>query len=501
MTISTTSIRNNYDNSSGGTIFAYTFKIFEETDIQVSTILDGTETIKTLTTDYTVDGVGDEGGGNVTFTSAVAAGTEVAIVAVIDRTESGVGIELKQETDLVNETGFFQDRIEDRLDIITRQNQIIADENTRSLRLDTAYNPADYDLEIPPPEAGAVIGSLDGTTYENITLIDPTYASGGTWVVDRFTDGVGFTAGSSTTVTLSTAPAHVKALTVSFDGILQHTDTLSLAGSTLTFNATIPGGVSVIEVKQPTVLAVGTVEDDSISTTKLQTAAVTAAKIAPGSVSLSKIADAAISSSKILDSAVTTNKIADGNVTAAKLGTDAVTTSKILNAAVTAAKIATGVVPTISQWTDAGTITLTATTSSPTKGVMARDKVFYRRVGDTAEIRYEFDSAAGIAGTGDYLLDLPAGLSIDTAKVQIPYSTVPASGGYGFGLGSAIVGNGVNAANAVVVPYSFTKVRLYFLSPSVGAFGMVGSGAGFYPLSSPLSFTAVFSVPISGWTV
>lgn len=55
------------------TVFAYTFKIPAEADILVQ--VDGVT--KTLTTDYTVSGVGVDGGGNVTFLTAPANGTTV----------------------------------------------------------------------------------------------------------------------------------------------------------------------------------------------------------------------------------------------------------------------------------------------------------------------------------------------------------------------------------------------------------------------------------------
>ena len=68
MTISSTTVKNSYSGNGSTTAFAYTFKIFANTDLQViirsST---GTETVKTLTTHYTVSGVGDASGGNVTF--------------------------------------------------------------------------------------------------------------------------------------------------------------------------------------------------------------------------------------------------------------------------------------------------------------------------------------------------------------------------------------------------------------------------------------------------
>lgn len=76
---------------------------------------------------------------------------------------------------------------------------------------------------------------------------DPTEADN--FVVDNFTAGVGFTAGSSTTVTLSGVPATENAIIVTMDGVTQHHDTYSVSGTTLTFDTAIPSGVSNIEVQ------------------------------------------------------------------------------------------------------------------------------------------------------------------------------------------------------------------------------------------------------------
>ena len=70
MTVSSTTVKSTASGDGSTTAFTYSFKIFAETDLKViirsST---GTETIKLLTTHYTVSGVGDASGGSVTFTS------------------------------------------------------------------------------------------------------------------------------------------------------------------------------------------------------------------------------------------------------------------------------------------------------------------------------------------------------------------------------------------------------------------------------------------------
>ena len=64
MTISTTTIKNSYSGDGSTTVFNYTFKVTDEDHIEVLTRTSaGTESTKTLTTDYTVSGVGDANGG------------------------------------------------------------------------------------------------------------------------------------------------------------------------------------------------------------------------------------------------------------------------------------------------------------------------------------------------------------------------------------------------------------------------------------------------------
>tara|TARA_R100001591_G_scaffold20692_1_gene29435 strand:- start:204 stop:2120 length:1917 start_codon:yes stop_codon:yes gene_type:complete len=91
MTISSTTVKNSYSGDGSTTAFSYTFKIFANSDLQViirsST---GAETVKTITTHYTVSGAGDANGGSVTFTSGniPASGETVVIRRAVPQTQS-----------------------------------------------------------------------------------------------------------------------------------------------------------------------------------------------------------------------------------------------------------------------------------------------------------------------------------------------------------------------------------------------------------------------------
>ena len=129
MTISSTTVKNSYSGNSSTTAFAYTFKIFADTDLQViirsST---GAETVKTLTTHYTVSGAGDASGGNVTFTSGntPATGETVVIRRAVPQT---------QAIDYIANDPFPAESHEEGLDRATMTTQQMQEELDRSFKV------------------------------------------------------------------------------------------------------------------------------------------------------------------------------------------------------------------------------------------------------------------------------------------------------------------------------------------------------------------------------
>jgi len=110
MAISTTIIKNSYSGDGSNDTFAYQFKISADADIQViirsST---GAETVKTLTTHYTVTGAGVATGGNVVFESGhIPTATETV---VIRRSTTQT-----QTLDLVENDPFTADSVEGAFD-------------------------------------------------------------------------------------------------------------------------------------------------------------------------------------------------------------------------------------------------------------------------------------------------------------------------------------------------------------------------------------------------
>jgi hypothetical protein len=129
MTVSSTTVKNSYSGNSSTTVFAYSFKIFADSDLQViirsST---GTETTKSLTTHYTVSGAGDASGGNVTFTSGntPATGETVVIRRAVPQT---------QAIDYIANDPFPAESHEEGLDRATMTTQQVQEELNRSIKL------------------------------------------------------------------------------------------------------------------------------------------------------------------------------------------------------------------------------------------------------------------------------------------------------------------------------------------------------------------------------
>lgn len=152
MTISSTTNRMpNYVGTSLVSTYSYTFRIFDEGDLLL-TVKDTTdaETTLVLTTDYTVSGVGDLGGGSITLVNGSQAwltsgflttGYELSIRRLVD---------LVQATDIRNQGSFFPETHENAFDYLTMIDQGQQDEIGRSIKAPESDDTAIGDL---PPAA------------------------------------------------------------------------------------------------------------------------------------------------------------------------------------------------------------------------------------------------------------------------------------------------------------------------------------------------------------
>lgn len=80
MTVNTSNKRIEYSGNGSTTVFAYNFRILDETHLEVILVnSSGVESVQTLTTHYTVAGAGDAGGGDVTMVAAPASGESLVL--------------------------------------------------------------------------------------------------------------------------------------------------------------------------------------------------------------------------------------------------------------------------------------------------------------------------------------------------------------------------------------------------------------------------------------
>ena len=190
MTIPSNVTRNSYTGTGITGPYPVTFKFFEDADLRV-TVADtnGVETVKTLTTDYTVTGAGEQAGGSITFTAAVTNGYSIVIEPKAD---------LTQDTDIKNEGGNLRESIEDRFDRLCREDQVQQNLIDRSIKVQTT-DLGSVDSVLPPREAGALIGWNDtGTGFANrsaslLAQDAPVTATGSTtarWLSDRFAETI-----------------------------------------------------------------------------------------------------------------------------------------------------------------------------------------------------------------------------------------------------------------------------------------------------------------------
>lgn len=149
MTVASATARSGpYAGNGSTTVFAYTFRILDETHLRlVLANAAGVESVLVLTTHYSVSGVGSSGGGNVTMATAPVTGETLTIVRDVPFT---------QETDYQNQGAYYAETVEDAIDLLTMTDQQLSERMGRSVTLPVASTTTD--LTFPTPTAGTLIG-------------------------------------------------------------------------------------------------------------------------------------------------------------------------------------------------------------------------------------------------------------------------------------------------------------------------------------------------------
>lgn len=162
--ISSETSRITYPGNASITVFAYTFKIFDQDDILVNLVVDSTSatTTQTVTTHYTVSGVGEESGGNITFITAPPSGTTV----VLTRNQP-----LLQETDYTENDPFPAETHEDALDKCMAAVQMLSERLDRALTIPISSSITNPEVSLTAAKANYYLrANSTGTGFELVEV-------------------------------------------------------------------------------------------------------------------------------------------------------------------------------------------------------------------------------------------------------------------------------------------------------------------------------------------
>jgi hypothetical protein len=169
MTISSTTVRNSYSGDGTTDTFTYNFKIFQDSDIQVIIrSANGTETIKTITTHYTVTDAGVASGGTVVFTPGnIPTATETVVLRR--------NIPQTQAIDYIANDPFPAESHEEGLDRATMAIQQIQEEVTRSLKLSKTNTMTSTEFTVGAADRANKILAFDAAGEISVTQELGTY--------------------------------------------------------------------------------------------------------------------------------------------------------------------------------------------------------------------------------------------------------------------------------------------------------------------------------------
>jgi hypothetical protein len=186
MTVSSTTTKVSASGDGSTAAFNYTFKIFADSEMQVIIRSSaGVETIKTLTTHYTVSGAGNDGGGTVTFTSGnIPASGETVVLRR--------NLQLTQGTDYVENDPFPAESHENGLDRLTMITQGIQEELDRAFKVSktTTINTPEFTQDASARASKALGFSSDGNTLAVVdSIVLPASLTGNAGKMIRVNSG------------------------------------------------------------------------------------------------------------------------------------------------------------------------------------------------------------------------------------------------------------------------------------------------------------------------
>ena len=160
MTVSSLSVKNSYNGDNSTTSFAFTFPIHSSAELQVILrAADGTETVQTLTTHYSIVDNGASGG-QVNFVTAPGTGITVVLLR---------NTNLTQETDYISNDPFPAETHEAALDKLTLQQQELQEEVDRSIKLSRTNTMTSTEFTVDATNRAGKILAFDSSGEIQVT--------------------------------------------------------------------------------------------------------------------------------------------------------------------------------------------------------------------------------------------------------------------------------------------------------------------------------------------
>ena len=255
MTVSALITRNDITATASQTVFIYTFRVIEATDMAVY------QNGVLLSSGYTVTGVNNTTGGTVVLDVGASVGQIVSLV---------LAMPLDRTTNYQNSGKFLASNVNEDFDKIyigAIQNE---NEGGRSLRLKDVEPPTtgvDMTIPLKDDRKGKFL-AFDSVTGAPVADSGSALYDSAAWNAYNFTGD-----GSTVAFTLGSNPNAENNTQVYIDGIYQQKDGYSVSGAVLTFSVA-PPNLSTIEVMVTTAMAVGATSSDLVSYTPAGTGAV-----------------------------------------------------------------------------------------------------------------------------------------------------------------------------------------------------------------------------------
>lgn len=243
-----------YSGNGVTTVFPYGFRILSDQHLRViRTDAAGNETTLTLSTHYTVSGVGSSGGGSVTTLTAPATGETITILRDMPFT---------QETDLENQGAYYAETIEQALDLAAMRDQQLAEEMGRAIKLPASSDDPNGEISTALIASVSIVSGISDEVVDVAGVASSVQVlagvSGDVAIVASNVDALTQVAsallldekvftgnGVQTVFALNRAPGARENVLVWVGGAIQSIADYTVAGVSLTLSAAVPNGTKL----------------------------------------------------------------------------------------------------------------------------------------------------------------------------------------------------------------------------------------------------------------